>query len=295
MIPLMIAGAAAGAAGGMLKYAERPADYSSPTMNESRYQVRSPDGYNKAVAQYDARQGFQADYGQANQDRDLANISRAGQQTAGMMYQDMAAGRGPSAAGANFQQGLDASIQAQQAMANSARGGSLAQAAAQRASAAQAGGMLSAATAQRAQIAAQEQQAGLAGMAGMATQQRAQDLQMMGMSAQQAQFQAQMEQANRAQNDQRANAAMQIGAQVGMANQQGGMEYEKRRIGYDQATDEKNRGIAGQYSAANRAGAIFGGMVSGASSMSGMGGMMGGGGGGGGGGEDSGPDYRGKP
>lgn len=140
--------------------------------------------------QIDQRAAIQADYAQANGAR-LSQADALG------LYNDAARGRGPSAAQAQFQQGLDRSLSGNMALANSARGGSLALAQGRLAAMAGNNQALAASTAQAAQLRAQEQQAAMAGYAGLSGQMRGQDINA-------AQFNAQMGMQGRALNDARA-------------------------------------------------------------------------------------------
>jgi hypothetical protein len=115
--------------------------------------------------------------GRAPVQADMANSmqSRGSQLDALGMYRSAALGQGPSAAQAQFQQGLDRSMQGNMAMANSARGGSLALAQGRLSAMTNNSGMLASSAAQAAQLRAQEQQAGMAGYAGLGSSIRTQD------------------------------------------------------------------------------------------------------------------------
>jgi hypothetical protein len=115
--------------------------------------------------------------GRAPVQADMANSmqSRGSQLDALGMYRSAALGQGPSAAQAQFQQGLDRSMQGNLAMANSARGGSLALAQGRLSAMTNNSGMLASSAAQAAQLRAQEQQAGMAGYAGLGSSIRTQD------------------------------------------------------------------------------------------------------------------------
>src|SRR5688572_4655083 len=104
----------------------------------------------------------------------LANARGAQGQALGM-YQDMAAGNGPSVAQLQMQQGQDQAIANQMAMQAQGRGGNLG---ANMRAASQAGvGMQMQGNQQAAQLRAQEQQAAMAGAAGLSTEMAGQGLQ----------------------------------------------------------------------------------------------------------------------
>ncbi len=148
----------------------------------------------------DNRGPVQANYGQADQ-------TRGSQYHAMGMYQDAALGRGPSAAQGQFQQGLDRSMSANMALANSARGGPMGLAQGRIAAMSQNANMLAAATAQAAQLRAKEMQDGMRGFADTATLIRGQDINA-------AQANAAYALGSRAQNDARAAGYETLGFQV---------------------------------------------------------------------------------
>jgi hypothetical protein len=134
--------------------------------------------------------------------------SRGSQLDALGMYHDAALGLGPSAAQAQFQQGLDRSMAANESLANSARGGSLGMAQARLQAMNQNSGMLAGSTAQAAQLRAQEQEAGRAGYAGLGSNIRTQD-------TGEAMGQANLALGSRNANDARAMGYEQEGFQLG--------------------------------------------------------------------------------
>lgn len=124
----------------------------------------------------DAAQGRGPNFdAQASAYDDLALGARQSQGDALNMYRNAALGLGPSAAQAQYQQGLDASGRQAMAMANSARGGPMARAAAMRQGIAASTGMNQMGAAQAAQLRAQEQQAAMQGYAGLGSSMRAGD------------------------------------------------------------------------------------------------------------------------
>lgn len=153
----------------------------------------------------------QADYTNADQARGFGLQDRGDQQNAVSLYRDAAMGNGPSAAQSQFQQGLDASLRAQQSIANSARGGAMARSAARSEGAANAGDMSARATSMAAALRAQEMQSAMQGYAGASGQLRGSDLMAQGQDAQQAQFQAGMQLQSRGQNDQAGLGYEQLG------------------------------------------------------------------------------------
>lgn len=153
--------------------------------------------YQGMAASADQRGAIQADYGQSDQ-------SRGAQYDALGLYRDAAMGRGPSAAQAQFQQGLDRSMAANMSLANSARGGSLGLAQGRLAAMGQNSAMLSSGNAQAAQLRAQEMQQAMSGYAGLGGQIRNADI---GA----ADAQARLAFDSRTANDARAMGLEQLG------------------------------------------------------------------------------------
>lgn len=147
------------------------------------------------------RAGVQANMAQYDQSRALAMAGRGATDDALGMYRDAAMGKGPSAAQAMLQMGLDRNNAAASSMAASARGGGGNLALAGRGAMMQQAQNNMQGQQQAAMLRAQEQQAGMAGFANLGTQRRAQDLQAMGMDADTAFRQAQIEADQRRQND----------------------------------------------------------------------------------------------
>lgn len=181
----------------------------------------------------------QIDYGNAGQDRgaSMANDARQGGNLDAL--QQAAAGHGPSAAQAQFQQSLDQSIAAQQAMAASARGPGASLAGFN--GAVQAGKMQQQGVAQAGALRAQEQQAAQQQYTSALGQQRAQDLQMQGLDAQQAQAQAAMEMQQRGLGLQGELGAQGLSNQVGLAQMQARQNYEAARTGQSQFNAGQNQ------------------------------------------------------
>jgi hypothetical protein len=211
------------------------------------------EGREQQARQIDARQATLANYGQANQDRQMALQAREGQLQAGGLMMARATGQTPSIAGMQAQQDMQRAVAGQASMAASARGpAGLAlaqQGAANNVANAQAG------ISGQAQInAANErlaaEQAAFGAMSGM----RGQDYQGQGQSAQQAQFQAGMQAQNRAMNDARAMGYAQMGHQALGQEQQGRVQMQGIVAGNQQGTDAinaqvgaQNAGVNGQY------------------------------------------------
>ncbi len=178
--------------------------------------------YRQANADVQNRAPTLADYAQANQ-------ARGAQGDAMGMYRDAAMGTNmPTGAAAQYQQGLDRSMASNMAMANSARGGSLALAQGRLAAMGQNANALAGSTAQAAQLRAQEEanwrQAGMAGYAGLASQMRGQD-------QQGSQFNASLGMQNRALNDQTGLAYEHLGQGVQGMQMQGQLSREAALAG----------------------------------------------------------------
>lgn len=158
--------------------------------------------YSDRGAAAQSRQGIQVDRTLTNQDRGLGMQSRGQSADALGLMRDAAYGRAPSAAQLQMGQGVNDSIAAQMAMANSARGGGGNIALAQRQAASQGAAMQQQGVAQSAQLRAQEMAQARGAYSQAAVSQRAQDLQAQGLDAQSAMQQAALEDAQRARNDQ---------------------------------------------------------------------------------------------
>lgn len=117
-------------------------------------------------------------------------------------YENALAGKGPSAAQAQLQSGIDQSVATQMAMAASARGGAASLAGAQRAAQQGAGTTIAGGAAQSAALRAQEMQAAAQGLQGVGT-----------TELQRLQANANLTQTNQAQVNQMRTALMGMGEQ----------------------------------------------------------------------------------
>lgn len=178
------------------------------------------EGREQQARAIDQRAAPQANYQQADADRQRALEARASQATVMGQLMARASGQTPSIAGMQAQQDAQRAIAQQGSLAASARGrGGLANA-----STTAAGNTANAMSniSNSAQINAanerlQAEQAAFGAASGM----RGQDYQSQGQAANQAQFQTGMQLANRGQNDQRALATQQMGHQGLLQEQQG--------------------------------------------------------------------------
>lgn len=225
--------------------------------NNGAYDYRSdPYAAEEDIARYrqmgqerNDRAPILADYAQSDQ-------SRGEQGSALGLYRDAAMGRGPSAAQAQFQHGLDQSLAAGQSIANSARGGALGLAQARLAAAQQGGAMLAGATSQAAALRAHEMQAAMSGYGGLASQMRGQDLNA-------AQFQADLGLRNRGMNDQTQLAYEQMGQGVAGADLQARMAHNAALSGANQQSQQNAANAAANLNASNaRAQATYQGVAS---------------------------------
>lgn len=280
VLPLLAVGAGAalgGALPGLLGIGKtKPIEAPKMDQGAFKYGGISQNDMRASGERAQNRTGVGVDYGQTNADRGLAMGSRGMTSDAAEMYRQAALGQGPSAAQAQLRAGIDANMAAAMAQGASARGTGVQRGAAQLASIGAASGANQQAAAQAAMLRAQEQQAGMAGFAQAAQAQRIADLQQMGMSAQQAQYQAQLEDAQRARNDQMQMGYEGLGQQSALANYQGGMAYQTGQAQLQAQANAINSGVAQQN--AQRDMQYFQGAVGGAMGGAQMAGMMGGGG-----------------
>jgi hypothetical protein len=173
------------------------------------------------------RQAAQADYSQSNWDRQQAGYARADEGNALRMMRDRASGAVPSIAQMQADRQMQQAAAEQSSAAASARGPAALAMAQQMAAAntATAQGNISG----QAQIAAaQERLAAEQAYGGLAGQMRSGDLQAGGMAAQQAQFQAQLQQQQRGQND--AFTTAMFGNEMGVNQQQLHANLEQQRM-----------------------------------------------------------------
>jgi hypothetical protein len=185
------------------------------------------------------RKGPEADYGQANEDRAMSNDARTSQGNALSLYQQAALGNGPSAAQAQLTSGLGQSINANQAMVASARGGQTGLAAMR---AAVMGNAMSGQNAanQAAQLRAQEQQAGMAGFSSAANQMRGADLTQMGQDASMAQANLKAESEQRGRNDQTSQFYHGAAMRREEADREAKIRRQEFQAQTHQAADQQN-------------------------------------------------------
>lgn len=186
-----------------------------------------------------ARSGPQMSLGEYNTMMGAEDRSRDSQQRALDMVEASANGLGPSAAQAQLQGGLASSMRNSLALAAQARGGGAASVAAQQNASQQNMAASSAANFQGAQLRAQEQMNAQSAFAQQSTAMRASDLQRAGLSAQMAFQQAQLESAQRAQNQQ---------AQLGYEGMRQGV-YNSQ-LSAQQAGEQQNAGTGATQAAA---------------------------------------------
>jgi hypothetical protein len=192
----------------------------------------------------DRRTAYQADYGQANQDRQLAMQAREGQQQAAGLMMNRATGAAPSIAGMQAQQDMNRAQAAQASAAASARGPAglaLAQQGAANNTANAQAQISGQAQVNAANERLQAEQAAFGAASGM----RGQDYQSQAQAAGQAQFQTGMQMQNRGMNDARAMGYEQMGHQALGQEQQGLLQQ--------QAMLAQSHGQTQQIAAANSA------------------------------------------
>lgn len=182
--------------------------------------------YRDLAAAFQARQGVQTDYTNANADRGMSLGARGDQTNAVGMYRDAANGVGTSVAQNQFAQALDASRRQQASMAASARGGGLARAAAQSQAMAGAADMTQNAAGAAATLRAQEIAQARAGYAGAAGQLRGSDQTQQSQDAQMAQSQSALNDSQRARNDQMWTAGENLGQGVQGSRMQAGQAIQ---------------------------------------------------------------------
>lgn len=170
------------------------------------YQGQGQDYWNQQAANVQGRNAFQGDFrnAEAMRQQQQAQIGQ-GQQTRQMFY-DAAMGNAPSLAQAQLQQGVDRGIAGQLAVANSARGSAAQRAGAMRGAQLQGQDMMAGLGAQSGALRAQEIATARQGLIG-ADQGLSNSLAgMRGADVGQAGMNLQAQMANRAQNDQYAQA-----------------------------------------------------------------------------------------
>ena len=147
-----------------------------------------------------------ADLTNANQDRGMYGQSYGSQQNALALTQRAALGQGPSAAQSQFGQNLNQALLAQQASANSARGGGAGLAAAQQQGAMQQAQIAGQGAQQAAALRAQEMQQAQQNYQGLALGMGAQNLQAQGIDTNSAFNQASLQEQQNALNQNSALA-----------------------------------------------------------------------------------------
>jgi hypothetical protein len=184
------------------------------------YGGRSSDSYMQEADQIAQRQALQGQFGMADAARaqQQAAMGQMGQ-TRGMMEQ-AALGQAPSLAEAQMQGGIDRGIQAQMAMANSARGGAAARAGAMRQAQMQGADIQAGVANQAAQLRAQEMATARGQLLGadQAQQQALGAIRASDQGQATTNLQAQMQ--NRAQNDQMMANLYGMGNQAAMTEMQ---------------------------------------------------------------------------
>lgn len=173
-------------------------DYDPTAFN---YQGVDPVNYRETGAEAQNRYGEQIDTTLALGDRNRQLQDRGQQIALAQDLQAAAAGEGPSIAQAQLQAGSDQSIANQFGLASSARGGALAQAAAQRLAMQNAGTQTAQLANQSAQLRAQEQVQARGELANQLGRLRSDDAGMGSQAFTQAATQAQLNAAQRSQND----------------------------------------------------------------------------------------------
>ena len=172
-----------------------------PDRSDYDYNGRGSSAYAQDAQAAQGRAGATANYYTANQDYQQAQGARVQEQDALDKMRAAANGDVASAAELQQQMGVAQTIAAQQAQAGAARGGPGAWAAAQRGAQIQGVNAMQNGVNAAAQLRAQEQERARMGYLQGANQMRGTDLSSRGQSAQQAQFDAQLQQQQKAQND----------------------------------------------------------------------------------------------
>lgn len=193
----------------------------------------------------EGRGAYQADYNQADWDRQQAGQARIGQQGMADMMARRASGQVPSIAQQQADRQMGQAVAAQTSQAASARGAA-GMALAQQGAAnniANAQGAISG----QAQInAAQERERAEQNAFGAYSGIRGGDQAQGGMAAQQAQFQAQMQQANRNANDSRAMGYEQLEANANQAELNAQMQNQNILANSHGQTEGQNQQTANQ-------------------------------------------------
>lgn len=238
--------------------------------NDYTYGGRSAYDYETQGGQQQGRAGAQIDYGNAGASRLMGLGSRGSEADATEMARQAAMGQVPSVAQNQLLMGRDQSIQNAMAMANSVRGGGANLAAAQMGAMRQGGETMGQVNQQSAMLRANEMAQARGQYGALAAQQRAHDLQLQGLDANQAQAQAQLEQQQKAQNDQYSMGLYGLGqhaadsslaASMGLNRDQAGNEISAGQINADIAKGNAGQAAAGGQQAAGTAAAAMGAMA----------------------------------
>ena len=185
--------------------------------------------YKQLGEQYAGREGVTANQADARYDRAQGLGARDQSQDATSLLRDAAYGNAPSAAENQFNRSLSQSIQAQQAMANSARGGGANLAAAQQGGAMQAAQMQNAGAQQAAALRAQEMAQARSAYLGATQGQQQLDLSRQGLDTNTAFGQANLDMQQRQLNQQGQLALLGYGEQA----QQAQLGADTSRYGAD--------------------------------------------------------------
>jgi len=209
------------------------------------YGGRSSDSYMQEADAIARRQALSANYGQADQARQMQMdaMGQGGMGGTRALMQQAALGQTPSVAEAQMQSGIDRGIQAQMAMANAARGGAGARAAAMRQAQLQGADMQAGVAGQAAALRAQEMagargqllgadQAIQQGLAGLRTSDQGQ-----ATTAMQAALQ------NRAMDDAAKAQLYGMGNQAAMTEMQARQAYAGTQAQHDLTVQMANANI----------------------------------------------------
>lgn len=241
-----------------------------PGVNVNRdafaYQGQNQDYWNQQAAGVQGRQAFQGQFGNADAMRaqQLGQLQQAGQTR--QMYMDAAMGQGPSLAQAQLQQGVDRGIAGQLAVANSARGSAAQRAGAMRGAQLQGQEMMGGLGAQSAALRAQEIATARSGLLGADAAMAQNMAGIRGADVGQAGMNLQAQMANRAQNDQYAQALQGYGMNASGAVTEGRRGAAASQNQYDFETQKGNANLekdkaAGDMQAGGQAGGAAAGAV----------------------------------
>lgn len=241
-----IGGAMTDIMGGGNDYHQDTHDFSQ---GDYTYGGKSAFDYETQGGQQQGRQGAQVGYGNADASRLMGMGSRGAEADATEMARQAAMGQAPSVAQNQLLMGRDQSIQNAMAMANSVRGGGANLAAAQMGAMRQGGETMGQVNQQSAMLRANEMAQARGQYGAMAAQQRAHDLQLQGLDAQQAQVQAQLEQQQKAQNDQYSLGLYGLGQHAADSSLNASMGRNRDQAGNEISAGQINAGVAAQNAA----------------------------------------------